>query len=464
MVRLSKISSKNIESIGGPSWLSQFRLDALGELDSCEFPSAADELWRYSKIDDLDLEAIAPSWVPPEVNLTERLEYFAGVDKPAARLLVVNGCLVDGWVHESALAKGLAIGCYGTAGSRIYRPDGSLGENETSGQIDELAKTYLGKIARSNDTVDLIAQAIIQDLIVIVIPESLELTGPVLIEHIQSAEIGGGSEFSVSSPRTLVIAGENSKVSIIQALTSPTWEPSHLRLLTLPTEEIAVGDGASVDYISIQDLGLKAWQIAHQVSEVGRDARFCSFSVALGGDYARQRTDSRAAGTGCETNLLAAYFARGNQMHDFRTLQDHVAPRTYSHLYFKGAVDDNAESVYSGLIRVEKGASKSNAFQENRNLVLSQGAHAESVPNLDIQENDVRCSHASTVGPIDPEQRYYLESRGITPKEADQLIVEGFFDDIFSRVESLVPVRQLVRRKIAAKQNEMFFVKEAAND
>jgi Fe-S cluster assembly protein SufD len=139
-------------------------------------------------------------------------------------------------------------------------------------------------------------------------------------------------------------------------------------------------------------------------------------------------------GQGGSSELLAAFFGEGEQMHDFRTLQEHAAPRTTSDLLFKGAVGDTARSVYSGMIRIHPGAKGSKAFQTNRNLVLSEGAHADSVPNLDIQENDVRCSHASAVGPIDPDHRYYLESRGVRPEAADRLILLGFFDDLFARV------------------------------
>jgi Fe-S cluster assembly protein SufD len=140
------------------------------------------------------------------------------------------------------------------------------------------------------------------------------------------------------------------------------------------------------------------------------------------------------------------YFGDGTQMLDFRTLQDHDAPYTRSDLLFKGAVEDEARSVYSGLVRLRKPAQKSNAFQTNRNLVLTEGASAESIPNLEIEANDVRCSHASTVGPIDDDQLYYLESRGIAPAEAERLIVLGFFDDVFHRL----PLTSLTRRLRAA--------------
>ncbi len=170
-----------------------------------------------------------------------------------------------------------------------------------------------------------------------------------------------------------------------------------------------------------------------QTSRLGRDATLQSFTAGLGGRYARVRTDSALVGQAGRTSLLAAYLGTGEQVHDFRTLQDHDAPRTESQLLFKGAVADTARSVYSGLIQIRKGARGSNAMQTNHNLVLSEGAHADSVPNLDIDENDVRCSHASTVGPIDEEQRYYLETRGIAPAVAERLIVLGFFSDLAGR-------------------------------
>jgi Fe-S cluster assembly protein SufD len=137
-------------------------------------------------------------------------------------------------------------------------------------------------------------------------------------------------------------------------------------------------------------------------------------------------------------------------MHDFRTIQDHDAPHTTSDLLFKGAVQDSARSVYTGLIRIRPHARGTAAFQTNRNLTLSEGAWAESVPNLEIETNDVRCSHASTVGPIDAEQRFYLESRGIPSSVAERLIVLGFFDEVLSQL----PVRSVAERlrgRVSAK-------------
>jgi Fe-S cluster assembly protein SufD len=192
------------------------------------------------------------------------------------------------------------------------------------------------------------------------------------------------------------------------------------------------------------------WQIAHQVGRAERDSYTLLATVALGGYYARVRTDARLDGAGATGDQIAAYFGAGDQMHDFRTLQDHAAPKTTSDLLFKGAVEDNARSVYTGLIRVRKEAPGTNAFQTNRNLKLSEGAWADSVPNLEIENNDVRCSHASAVGPIDADQRFYLESRGVPPATAERLIVLGFFDEVLERLPAPHVVPEL-RRAIAAK-------------
>ena len=170
--------------------------------------------------------------------------------------------------------------------------------------------------------------------------------------------------------------------------------------------------------------------------------------MALGGSYARLRTDSALQGESGTSQLRAAFIGRDDQMLDFRTLQDHLAPRTTSDLLFMGAVADRSHSVYSGLIRVRRGAVRSDAMQTNHNLVLDEGAHADSVPNLDIEENDVKCSHGSTVGPVDEDQRYYLESRGVEPEVAERLIVAGFFENIAEQVP-VAGTRSMIGRALA---------------
>jgi Fe-S cluster assembly protein SufD len=224
------------------------------------------------------------------------------------------------------------------------------------------------------------------------------------------------------------------------------------RALVLPVVQIRADAAARVQYLAVNELSESTWSIGHQQAEGDRDSTTLLATVTLGGDYARVRTEARLVGPGGSTRQVALYFAGGDQMHDFRTIQDHAAPHTSSDLLFKGAVQDRSRSVYTGLIRIRENAKGTVAYQTNRNLTLSDGAWAESVPNLDIQTNDVKCSHASTVGPIDEDQRFYLESRGVRPEVAERLVVLGFFDEVLGQLPAS-DITASVRASVAAKLN-----------
>jgi Fe-S cluster assembly protein SufD len=250
----------------------------------------------------------------------------------------------------------------------------------------------------------------------------------------------------VAFPRLIIDAAENSEITVIERFTSVDRVAS----LVVPVAEIRAAQSARVTYLAINELGANTWQIGHQLAVGERDSNVRIFTVALGGDYARVRAEVKLVGQGANAQQTALYFADSTQMHDFRTLQTHEAPRTHSDLLFKGAVKDTAKSVYTGLIKITENATKSEAFQTNRNLTLSHGAWAESVPNLEIETNDVKCSHASTVGPIDDDQRFYLESRGIPTEVAERLVVFGFFDEVLERLPASAFTAEL-RAKVAAK-------------
>ena len=297
-----------------------------------------------------------------------------------------------------------------------------------------------GAVAGPVDPFVDLATAFAQDAVLLRVPRRVVVEQPILVLH--WVDQAGAAVF----PRLVVQAGEASQVTVLDHLGTPEG----LEVLVGPVAEVDAGDGSSVGYLSLQELGHRAWQIAFQASRLGRDANLTSGVVALGGGYARVRTDSQLAGQGGSSRLLAAYFGDGEQMHDFRTLQDHAAPKTTSNLLFKGAVEDDAHAVYSGLIRVRHGAAGTDAQQTNRNLVLSEGARADSVPNLEIEDNDVRCTHASAVGPVDEDHRYYLEARGVPPEVAERLIVLGFFDEVIAETP-VASLRPRLRASVAAK-------------
>ena len=318
----------------------------------------------------------------------------------------------------------------------------------------------LGSVVTHPGDFLLLNEAFAVDPLIVDIAPGAVIEDPVVVVHVVSGD-GGEAVF----PRTLVRSGASSRAGVVEivvdvdagllaALPSPSSPTSvtggagGLGHLVVPLTEIDVADDATLSFVSVQSLGTDTWQLAHQGSTIGANATLQSFAVALGGDYARLRTDSALRGESGTSLLRAAFIGRYDQMLDFRTLQDHLAPRTTSDLLFMGAVADHAHSVYSGLIRVRRGAVRSDAMQTNHNLVLDEGAHADSVPNLDIEENDVKCSHGSTVGPVDEDQRYYLESRGVEPEVAERLIVAGFFEAIADQVP-IDGTRSMVGRALA---------------
>jgi Fe-S cluster assembly protein SufD len=423
--QLSKFTAQAATALPGPGWLRDRRLAAFERFEAANLPTEAEEVWRYSRIDELDLDRFDPPPAEPAASLDPLpgpLRSLLDAVGPRAGVVVVrNGRIVLAELEPGLAERGVVVG------SAAGVPDAA----DLMGEASEPAP----------DAYVELATAFAADPVLVRVPAGLAVERPVVVLHWADAE--GGATF----PRTLVAAGEASQVAVVEHIASAAGPA-----LVVPVVELDVADAANLSYVAVQEVSTQAWYIGYQASRVGQAATLSSFAAAFGGEYARVRTDSRLVGRGGTSNLLAAYFGDGEQMHDFRTMQDHVAPKTTSDLLFKGAVEGLARSVYTGLIRVRKGAAGTNAFQTNRNLVLSEGARANSVPNLEIDENDVSCSHASAVGPIDEEQRYYLESRGIPREVADRLIVLGFFEDILSRtpVPGVAPVlRTAVAGKLA---------------
>jgi Fe-S cluster assembly protein SufD len=413
------LTAEDAAALPGPDWLRTRRVQAFERFAATPLPTDAEEVWRYSRIADLDLDRFGASPVAKDTSVPAQLQpVLDAVGERAGLLVVRNGAVVQREVDDALAAKGVVIG--------------GLGDVADGAEL-------LGATGGEQDAFTALNEALLPDAAVIDIPKGVVIEQPIIV-----LEWVDGDAVAVMS-RTVVRVGEAAQATVVDVLASPDVDA-----FVAPIVELQVGDAGVLKWLGVQDLGRRVWQVGYHLSRVGRDATLSTANVVLGGDYARVRTDSRLVGQGGSSNLLAVYFGEGTQMHDFRTLQDHDAPKTTSDLLFKGAVEDQSQSVYSGLIRIRKGAAGTNAFQTNRNLVLGKGAHADSVPNLEIEENDVRCSHASAVGPIDEDQRYYLESRGVPTDVAERLIVLGFFEEIFERTP--VPgLRELLRGAVAAK-------------
>jgi Fe-S cluster assembly protein SufD len=247
--------------------------------------------------------------------------------------------------------------------------------------------------------------------------------------------------------RLLVVAEPGSRFSLIEDLSTP--DPG-LAGYSNAVVELFVGQEAKVEYVSLQNLARETWHFASHRARVGRDAELDWVAGGFGSKKGKVRIENDLAGQGATSRVTGAYFADGDQHLDYDTLQEHQAPNTTSDFAFKGALRDEATAVWRGMIRVEPEAQKTNAYQENRNLLLSPKAHADSIPGLEIQANDVRCTHGATVSQVDRDQLFYAMARGLTRSDAERLILRGFFQDVLDRIE-LEPVREALGEALEAR-------------
>ncbi len=420
----------------GPAWLDRVRGEAAERFRGADLPTEAEDHWRYSRVEELDLDRYRPVGAP-----TEAPEAAAAVPEVLAPLLDQLGPVAAFVLVRDGRVTTIDSGDRGGGVSVSQAGDDPWPVGGIGGEPDAFV-TLNAALAASPLRVQVRANAVPQGAIVVV----------------HWTESNEAAHF----PRLLAEIGANAEVSLVEVVASADVDS-----LVVPVTELDVGQGAHARLTTLQLLGPRAWQVGYQASRVARDATFTSATVALGGDYARSRIDSALTGSGATGRLLALWFGAGDQMPDLRTVQDHRAPKATSDLTFKGVVANRAHSVYTGLIRVEKGAAGTNAMQTNRNLVLHEGAAADSVPNLEIEDNDVHCSHASAVGPIDEDQRFYLESRGVPPQIAERLIALGFLDEVLELVPAtdLVPwLRLELARKLEEAEMERGSVSELVSE
>ena len=205
--------------------------------------------------------------------------------------------------------------------------------------------------------------------------------------------------------------------------------------------ELVVGQNANLRFVSGQALSEKSWIFGSQRAEVQRDANLDWVALGFGTKRGKIFQETKLAGPGSTGKVTGAYATRGRQHVDFDTLQEHAAPDTISDLAFRGVLGGRSSAVWRGMIQVDEGAQKTDAFQESRNLLLSDKAHADAIPGLEIEANDVRCTHAAAIAQIDPEQLFYLHSRGVPTEQANRLVIEGFLSELVSRFEE-GPVRE----------------------
>ena len=382
---------------GEPDWLRDRRRAALASYERLPMPSRTDEEWRRTDIAGLNLSDYA------------KLEHANGLVQEMPRL-----------------PKGVIFEPLATAAMNHRRLVEPLLFSSLHAERDRFSALHAAFFTGGN---------------FLYVPDGVVIEEPILRQHF-SHEAG-----TSVLPHTVIVAGRGSRFYYLDEYIGDEEEGAAYRS---GSAEIFVGEGAEVGYVSIQKWGRHAWHLADQRARLEKDSTLRLFNVTLGGRFSKTRVEASLAGPGASAELKGIYFASGEQFFDFHTLQDHQVGNTTSDLLFKGALQDTARTVYAGLIRIEKGAARSDAYQANRNLVLSDHAKATSIPMLEIDNNDVRCTHGATVGPVDPNHLFYLRSRGIPESTAKRMIVQGFFGQVLERIP-FEQARQMVETELEAR-------------
>jgi len=426
-----------VERLGrdAPDWLRERREHAWSVYEDTPLPTTRSEEWRYTDLSRLiDLESLrllTPGDTDPDAPRPQLLEEAMVEDRAASgHSVLVDGLTVQVDLDADLAAQGVIL----TSLREAVESHPDLVREHLA--VDALPPEE-GKFEALN-------AALWTDGVFLYVPRGVRLELPVRatrwLSHAGSAVC----------TRTLVIAEAGSQVSYVEELLS---EDVDERALSSTAVEIIAKDGAQVQYVSIQRTGRGMFCQSAQRTLAFRDSTLNTLNVSLGGSVSRVDLNARLLGPGAHSDMLGLYFGDEDQHFDHNTSQDHVAPNAGSDLLYKGALDGASRAVFRGVIRVHPGAQGTDAYQTNRNLLLSDEARADSLPNLEIEADDVKCSHGASVGQLDAEAIFYLLSRGMSLHQAERLVVIGFLGDVLSRLPLggvVEKVTRAIERKLQA--------------
>jgi Fe-S cluster assembly protein SufD len=420
-----------IRRYGETDYLRDLRLAAWAAYQRIPMPSNRDEEWLRTDIRQLRLD----SFVAPQLD--GRGEEPAGLRALLANSDALAGLLVQRNGAESARSLDDALAekgvVYGTIESVAREhPDLIASYVARSVPVDEEKFVALATAFRTGGSF-------------LYVPKNVTVDLPI-------RSVNWGDQAGVPlCPRTVIVAESGADVTYIDDYASVgLGHPDTGQGFSSSVVEIVAGPGARVRYFSLQEWDPSVWSFSMLRAMADADATVNSLVVALGGRLSKARVQTHLHGRGASAEMLGVLFGTGRQHFDHHTTQEHIAPNTTSELLYKAVLRDQARSVFSGLIKAHKNAQKTDAVQTNRNLLLSPKSRADSIPNLEIEANDLRCTHAAAIAPVDEEQLFYLQARGLARPDAVRLIVEGFFEPLLERIP-LPGIRERLRASVEAR-------------
>ncbi len=389
-----------------PAWFEAAQRKALEEFERTPAPTRKDEAWRFSDLKALDLTEFRAA--EPVTDPGRLVAASAPLGEVAARAVFGNNRLLS---HEtSALPEGV-----------IFKPlEDAARENE-----DLFRKFFMAQpVELGSHKYAALHRAHIGSGAFLHVPAGVEVALPIEIFH--WAEGAGAMVY----PHTLIICGEGSRVTVVDAFRSADGQ----RAFACGVNDLHLARGARLHYAAIQDWSKDSLAFHINSTLVGADAQSTAVSLNFGGGFIRGESLSRLTGEGARSEMFSINPLEGDRRIDQRTLQDHASPGASSDLLYLNALDDAAKSIFAGLIKVDTGAHRTDAYQKVRNLMLSDAAEANSMPGLEILADDVRCTHGATSGDISEEELFYLAARGIPRASGRKLIINGFFQTLLSRL------------------------------
>ena len=395
-----------------PQWMRDFRLAAWEIYAALPVPTTQDEAWRRTDIRRLKLEALGPSMngsAGDGASIPDYLGAQLTEEAPGGVLVEANGVVTQYEVSDALRAQGVIFCDMHTA----VREHGDLVRKHF---MTHAVRPDEGKFAALHG-------AFWRGGVFLYVPRNVVAAAPL---H-SALWATGGRTFT----HTLVVLDTNSEATFMDEYASPPGEGQAFHNGAI---ELIVGDGASLRYASLQDFGPNVWQFNHERGRVGRDGKLDWITSVMGTRLTKAFQSSELDAPGAWARMSGIFFTNGRQHVDLDTQQNHNAPDTTSDLLYKGALKDHSRTVWQGMIKALPDSQRIDGFQANRNLMLDKTARADSIPGLEIQADDVRCTHASTVGKLDEEEVFYLMSRGIPRAEAIRMVIQGFFDPVMQRI------------------------------
>jgi Fe-S cluster assembly protein SufD len=395
------------------SFLHERRKDALQALSNMEFPTNRNEEWKYTSVSPILKHNFIPAINSKLLKFTKKeIEKYLFSNFEYHLIVFVNGIFSE---ELSSVGK-LPAGVFAGSLRKIVKDD------------PQLVADYVTKLSKDDNAFNALSTAYSYDGLVVIVPDGKVIDKPIQVLYLNTS----GEDLILSHPRNLIIAGKNSQVNIIANYSGYNQDVYFSNIIT----ELFIDESAIVSLCKVQDESHEAFHIEKLQARQKKNSVFNHYNIGFGGSIVRNDINTLLDDENTETHYYGLYLAAGKQHIDNHTFIDHAKPNCMSNELYKGILDDNSHGVFNGKIIVRKDAQKTNAYQQNKTILLSQTAKIDTKPQLEIFANDVKCSHGATIGKLDENSEFYIRSRGVPQEIAKSMLIRAFANDVIETIKT----------------------------